>query len=49
MVWGVHLRAYSAALLAGVVNEPSASPPIEIGLYPAATARVDPVDEPPGF
>lgn len=37
------------ALLAGVVSEPSASPPREMGLYPAATAIADPVDEPPGL
>jgi hypothetical protein len=45
---GVSFRAYSAALLAGVVKEPDVSVPKDSGLNPAATPTADPVDEPPG-
>ena len=49
IVLGVHLRAKRAERLAGVWIDPSAWPPIEMGLYPAATPTADPVDDPPGF
>lgn len=49
IVCGVHLSAKSAALLAGVLMEPSASLANASGLYPAATPTAEPVDEPPGF
>jgi hypothetical protein len=40
--------AYRAARDAGVPREPSASVPIDMGLYPAETPTAEPVEEPPG-
>ncbi len=39
---------YRAARDAGVQREPSASVPIDMGLYPAETPTAEPVEEPPG-
>ena len=46
---GVVLTVYSAARMAGFVNDPLQSAPIETGAKPALTPTAEPVDDPDGF
>jgi hypothetical protein len=45
----VGLIVYNAALLAGIIKEPSVSVPMAMGANPAETATALPDEDPPGF